>query len=351
MEDPLSSPSYIVDSSNYYLVIIHIVVIVLLLVLSAIFSAFETSFSALNQFKVKVDADEGNRKAKKVLSLHEKFDNTLIMVLIGHNLSNVILSTIGTILTLIIFETVFNETIITIISTASVTLLAYIFGDMVPKIIGRSNPTKVSYNLIDISYFFYYLFFPLIIVFSLLSKLVNKIFKTHEIPSITEEDFTNIVEQLEEDDVIEENESDIITASLDFNDTEVYEILTKRNKMFVVDIKKLTKKELNDIVIRTPYSRIPVIYGSINKVIGILHVKSYIKAVLNNPNVSILSTLQKPYFVTTKVKVDDLLDGFKSHHTHIAIVKKGDVTIGMVTMEDILEELVGKISEENKVTK
>ena len=197
MEDPLSSPSYIVDSSNYYLVIIHIVVIVLLLVLSAIFSAFETSFSALNQFKVKVDADEGNRKAKKVLSLHEKFDNTLIMVLIGHNLSNVILSTIGTILTLIIFETVFNETIITIISTASVTLLAYIFGDMVPKIIGRSNPTKVSYNLIDICYFFYYLFYPLIIVFSLLSKLVNKIFKTHEIPSITEEDFTNIVEQLE----------------------------------------------------------------------------------------------------------------------------------------------------------
>lgn len=351
MEDPLSYPSFNVTNSNYHLVIIYSLIIILLLMLSAFFSLYETALSSLNQFKVKVDADEGNKRAKMALKLYEKFDNTLIMVLVGHNLANVVLSTIGTIFTILLFDTICDDTVISIISTLVVTLLAYVFGDMIPKIIGRNASRKSTYNFVYLAYFFYYFFFPLIMVFKGLTILVNKIFKTDRIPSLTEEDFTNVVEELEDKDLLEENESDIITASLDFNDTKVYEILTKRNKMFTIDIKDLKKEELNDIIIRTPYSRIPICFGSVDKIVGILHVKSYIKAILNNPNVSIISTLQKPYYVSTKVKIDDLLDGFKQNHTHIAIVKKGDVTVGMVTMEDILEELVGKISEENRVAK
>ena len=162
---------------------------------------------------------------------------------------------------------------------------------------------------------------------------------------MNEEDFVNVVEDIEEKGLMEENESDIFIASLDFTDTAVRDVLTKRNKMFVIDLKDLTKQKLHQIILETRFSRIPVCYGDIDHIIGILHVKKYIKMYLKNPNVSIRSVLQKPYFVTTKIKMDDMIDGFKKHHTHIAIVKSDDKVVGLITMEDVLEELVGKIAE------
>ncbi len=324
---------------------IYISLIIILVLLSAFFSMTETAFACINQFKMKALADEGNKKAKKIIRLYESFNETLTMSLIGHNLVNVVLSTIATVLFLLLFLGIFDDTIISIITTAVMTIITYIFGDMVPKMIARKNPDKVAFTFIHLFLFFYYIFYPLVWIFSLLIKLFNKIFHADDVPQVTEEDFTNIVESIEEKGLIEENESDIITASLDFTDTSVREILTKRNKMFVIDLKKLSKEEINEIILSTNYSRIPVCYGSFDKIIGVLHVKSYIKAYLKNPTISILSILQKPYFVTTRIKLDDLMEGFKKNHTHIAIVKKDEVVVGMVTMEDVLEELVGKIAE------
>ena len=324
---------------------IYISLIVVLVLFSAFFSMTETAFACVNQFKMKVLSDEGNKKAKKIIKLYESFNETLTLSLIGHNVVNVVLSTLSTLLFLLLFESIFNDTIISLISTAVMTLVTYIFGDMVPKMIARKTPDKVAFTFIDLFLVFYYLLFPLVWIFSLLIKLFNKIFRTDEVPQVTEEDFTNIVESIEEKGLIEENESDIIAASLDFTDTSVRDILTKRNKMFVIDLKELNKNEINEVILSTNYSRIPVCYGSIDRIIGVLHVKSYIKQYLNNPGLSIVSILQKPYFVTTRIKLDDLMEGFKKHHTHIAIVKKDDVVVGMVTMEDVLEELVGKIAE------
>ena len=324
---------------------IYISLIIILVFLSAFFSMTETAFACVNQFKIKVLADEGNKKAKKIIKLYESFNETLTMSLIGHNLVNVILSTISTVLFLLFFVNILDDTVISLISTAVMTLITYIFGDMVPKMIARKNPDKVAFSTINIFLVFYYLFFPLVWIFSLLIRLFNKIFHADDIPQVTEEDFTNIVESIEEKGLIEENESDIITASLDFTDTSVRDILTKRNRMFVIDLKKLSKEEINEVILSTNYSRIPVCYGSLDKIIGVLIVKSYIKAYLNNPTISVLSILQKPYFVSTRIKLDDLMEGFKKNHTHIAIVKKDDVVVGMVTMEDVLEELVGKIAE------
>ena len=225
------------------------------------------------------------------------------------------------------------------------TFLVYIFCDMVPKMIARAIPERVASNNVYILQFFYYLLFPLIFIFSLITKLVNKIFKVDEQPTLTEEDFTNIVDDIEEKDQLEDYESEIFYNSLEFTDTAVKEVLTKRNKMHVIDIKDATREQINNDILSTSFSRIPVVYGSIDKVVGILHVKSYIKAYLKNPNVPILSVLQKPYFVDTKIKMDEMIDGFKKHHTHIAIVKHQDKVLGLITMEDVLEELVGKIAE------
>lgn len=346
MEDPL--PSLIVFNDNVFsnwLIYLYIGAILLLVIASAFFSANETAFACINQFKLKVKADEGDKKAKRILKHYEKFDNTLILSLLGNNLVNVALSTISTLLFILLLTTLLSDTWISLISTVVMTLITYTFGDMIPKIVARKIPERVAYSTINFFSICYIVLFPLIWILSLITKLFSLIFKTKEIPSMTEEDFTNLVEEIEEEGLIEEHESEIITASLDFTDTSVRDILTKRNKMFVIDLKQFSKDDINKIILSSSYSRIPVCYGSLDKIVGILHVKSYIKAYLKDPNISVLSTLQKPYFVTNRIKLDDLIEGFKKHHTHIAIVKKDDVVIGMVTMEDVLEELVGKIAE------
>lgn len=324
---------------------LYILIIVLLVILSAFFSSTETAFACINIFKIKIKADEGKKTAKLILKTHERFDKTLILALLGYNIDSIVISTISAILFFQIFNNMLSETVISLISTAIMTVIVYIFCDMVPKIIARAMPERVAANNVYILQFFYYLFYPLILVFSLFTKLVNKIFKVDEQPTLTEEDFTNIVDDIEEKGLMEDNESEIFYNSLEFTDTAVKEVLTKRNKMHVIDIKGLTREQINEDILSTSFSRIPVVYGSIDKVVGILHVKTYIKAYLKNPNVPILSILRKPYFVDTKIKMDEMIDGFKKHHTHIAIVKHDDKVLGLITMEDVLEELVGKIAE------
>ncbi len=326
-------------------------IIVILIVLSAFCSSTETAFACLNKFKIRVQADEGNKKAKLILKTHERFDRTLIMALLGYNISSVVISSISAILFFQIFSMIQSETIVSLISTAIMAVIVYIFCDMVPKMIARAMPEKVASNNVYIATGLYYLLFPLIYLFSLITTLVSKLFRAKPDTVMSEEDFTNVVEDLEKKDLIEENESDIIYASLDFTDTSVKEVLTKRNKIFYIDVKGLSKDKLNDAILSTQFTRIPVCYGSIDKIIGILHVKTYIKKYLENPNFPVLSSLQKPYFVTTKIKLDDMLEGFKKHHTHIAIVKNEDKVVGLITMEDVLEELVGKIAEPLKGVK
>ena len=334
MDDPLS-----------WLYILYVAIIIILIIFSAFCSSTETAYACLNKFKIRVQADEGNKKAKLILKTYERFDRTLIMSLLGYNISSVVISTISAILFFQIFNGLIDDTLISLISTIIMTFIVYIFCDMVPKMVARAMPEKVAANNVYIANGLYYILFPLIYIFNLLTKAVSKLFKTKQDNMMTEEDFTNVVEDLEKKDLIEENESDIIYASLDFTDTSVKEVLTKRNKIFYIDVKNLSKDKLNDAILSTQFTRIPVCYGSIDKIIGILHVKTYIKKYLKNPNFSVLNSLQKPYYVSTKIKLDDMLEGFKKHHTHIAIVKSDDKVVGLITMEDVLEELVGKIAE------
>ena len=324
---------------------LYLAIIIVLIVVSAFCSSTETAYACLNKFKIRVLADDGNKKAKLILKTYERFDRTLIMSLLGYNISSVVISTISAILFFNIFESIGNETIISLISTAIMTFVVYIFCDMVPKMIARAMPEKVASNNVYIANALYYVLFPLIYFFNLITKLVTKMFKTKHDTVMTEEDFANVVEDLEKKDLIEENESDIIYASLDFTDTSVKEVLTKRNKIFYIDVKGMSKEKLNEAILSTQFTRIPVVYGSIDRIIGILHVKTYIQKYLENPNFPVLSSLQKPYYVTTRIKLDDMLEGFKKHHTHIAIVRNDDKVIGLITMEDVLEELVGKIAE------
>lgn len=322
-------------------------IIVLLVIFSAFFSGTETAFACVNQFRLKVNADNGNKVAKLVVKIYEKFDEALITSLIGYNIVSIGISIISTILFVNIFKGVFDDTIASLIATIVMTLIVFIFGDTIPKLIARNRPNQVVMFSGYVFYFFMILFYPLVKFFNSITWLMKKVFKVHEKPTMTEEDFTNVVESIEEEGILEDNESDIIQASLDFSDTTVKEVLTPSNKMFSINISGLTHESLNDIILKTTYSRIPVYKDSKDNIIGVIHIKSYLRDYLKNKNINIEKSLQKPYFVTPSIVLEDMMEGFKKHHTHIAIVKNDNKLIGMITMEDVLEELVGSIGEKD----
>ena len=313
-------------------------------------STCETAIGLVNRFKLQVKADDGSKTAKILLKVCDHYDRSISTVLITHNVASIVLSTLGTILfyDLLITRYGFDsfEPYVPIISSIAVTFVIYILGDILPKTIAKKIPDTISYIFAWPLYIFLIVLTPISIIFELLAKLFDKIFKTSSEEEFTEEDFENIVEKTTDEGLLEEEQGDIIQSALEFEDINVKEVFTPRHKMFALDIRGLTHEKLQNILLNTEYSRIPIYDREFDNIIGVLLVKTYLMQYMSNPNMSIRRMLQKPYFVSGKIMIDDLFNGFKRHHSHIAIVRnKEQKVIGMVTMEDVLEELVEGISE------
>lgn len=322
------------------------VIIIICVLAHFFFSAGETALACANRFKMQVEADEGKKPAKLVLHVCEKYDRALITVLIGSNIVSIAASTICTYYLLAPYA---NE-VITLLGTFVLSLAIYVIGDALPKTIARSIPDTLSKIFIYPIFGLMMILFPITLAFEALTKLIEKTFKVKEEVQFNEEDFENVVEKVSDEGILEEEQSDIIQSALEFADTNVKEVLTPRNKIFALNIRDLDKEKLHEVIINTNYSRIPIYDGNIDNIIGVLHIKTYLSAYLRNPNVSIKSKLQKPYFVSSNIMIDDLFNGFKKHHTHIAIVRdKKQTVVGMVTMDDVLEEIVSDISEPSSV--
>ena len=315
-----------------------------ILLLGAFFSGAETAYSSVNRYRLDVDKDNGSKSAKLALNILDNFDNLIIIVLIGTNLTHILMSVIATVLATSLLGAYGS-----IVSTAIITLIVFFFGEMIPKSVAKYNANwycKVS------SYFLKFLtiiLWPIAKVFELLVMLVRKIFKQddeNDEEAFTEDDFQDVIEQIEEEGAISEDESDIIQNAVDFGDIKVKEILTKKDNIIALDISNCNPKFLNEFLLETEYSRIPIYDGSIDNIIGILHVRTYLREYFKNNNLNVRNVLKKPYTVSSQETLDDIFEGFKRNKTHIAIIKSTrGKTLGMVTMKDVLEELVGEIDE------
>lgn len=331
---------------------VFLALLIVSVLMTAFFSATETAFACLNKYRFKAKALDGDRTAKLVVRLAEKFDTTLISVLIGNNVFAILVSLASTLLTLRIFRQLGaeawyfnNNNWISLLVSILMAFVVFLFGDTIPKVLAKKIPDRVASAFVWPMAFFVLLFYPLGLLFRGLSCLAKKIFKAKEDPELTEEDFVSAIDEGEKLGVFEENESDIIQASLEFDDTSVKEILTPIKKAKMLDLSGLTNEKLLQYLQKCPYSRIPCYVKDPNKVVGILVVKTYLSAYFVDPKISYISCLQKPYFVSPSVKIDDLVKGFRDHRTEIALVRKQGKILGMVTTEDVLEELVGKIAE------
>ena len=325
-----------------------LIISIVCILISFFSSTCETAIGLVNRFKFQVKADDGKKTAKIVLKICNHYDRTISTVLITHNIASIVLSTIGTIAFYFFLKNIEGiYDYVPLISSIAVTFIIYILGDILPKTIAKKIPDTITTIFAWPLYIIMIILTPISILFELFAKAIDKLFKTSQEEEFTEEDFENIVEeQTAEEGVLEEEQGDIIQSALEFEDTNVKEVLTPRNKMFVLNIRNLTHEKLQEILADCQYSRIPVYDTKFDNVIGVLHVKTYLTQYLSDPNMSIRKMLQKPYFVSGNIMIDDLFNGFKKHHTHLAIVRNRDKkVIGMVTMEDVLEELVEDISE------
>ena len=321
------------------------------IVISFFSSTCETAIGLVNRFKLQVKADDGKKTAKILLKICDHYDRTISTVLITHNVSAIVMSTVATVIVMDYCELNGKPELVPyvpLISSIAVTFVIYILGDILPKTIARKIPDTISTIFAWPLYIILIILTPISIIFEMFAKLIDKIFKTSQDEEFTEEDFETIVEQTTDEGILEEEQGDIIQSALEFEDTNVKEVLTPREKMFALDIRGLTHEKLQQILLETNYSRIPIYEKEFDNFIGVLLIKTYIKQYIDNPNTPIRKMLQKPYFVSSKIMIDDLFNGFKKHHSHLAIVRNKDKkVIGMVTMEDVLEEIVEGISEPN----
>lgn len=321
-----------------------LVTMFVLLALSAFFSSVETAFSSFNKLRLKSMAQGGDKRASAVVRLDEKYDKLLTTILIGNNIVNIALSSIATIFFMDIITS--SESLAATLSTVIITVAVLIFGEITPKVVARVKADKYAMVIAPVVNGLMVILTPLSVAFGGWSKLIHKIFRSKAEDVITEEELITIVDEAEEDGTLETDEGNLIRSAIEFNDVCAGDILTPR-----VDICAISKgASINEIAktfMENGYSRLPVYDEDLDDIVGILHEKDFFVAYHNN-NKTVTKHLQKPVYVTEHIKLADLLQTLKSHKSHMAIVvDEFGGTMGIVTMEDIIEELIGDVWDEH----
>ncbi|MCR5017003.1 MAG: hemolysin family protein [Ruminococcus sp.] len=315
-----------------------IALVVAMMVFSALFSGTETAYSSVNKLRLKNYESQGNKKAAKALKLANRFDEVLTAVLIGNNIVNIAASSVSTLLFVSIFGSKGAG-----ISTAVITVLVLVFCEVLPKSYAKKNAEKISLAFASLLWALVILLKPFV---WLLNKLSSLFSKGDEAPTVTEDELKYMIDEIEEEGVIEEQESELVKSALEFDEISVEEILIPRVKMIGVDVTD-TIDEIKATFTREMYSRLPVYEKSLDNILGIITNKAFFKMLIEGGN-DIRSIIQEvPHIADTKL-ISEAMRSMQRSKVHLAIVTdQYGGTKGMITLEDIIEELVGEIYDED----
>lgn len=322
-----------------------LIAIIVLIFFSASFSCSDIVYATVNRLRLKKASNAGSKTAKLALKYADQYDETISTILFSNNLVNIIATSLTTVLALEIS----NSSLATTISSIILLLVLLIFGEIMPKVIGRAYSYRLSLIMAYPVKFFKIIFFPIIFVTSHLGKHIAKIFirkEKNDAESMTDDELEEMVKKIEEDGAIDEDQSELLKSAIEFKETEAHEIMTPRVDMFAISIDAdLYKLVATDEIFK--HSRIPVYQGTIDKIIGILPTKFLLKSILAKEKINLKSLIVPVKFVPGAMGISEILKWMKSHKNHIVIVKDefGGVD-GLLTMEDILEELVGEMWDE-----
>lgn len=316
-------------------------IMLVFLILSAFFSATETAFTSINRIKLKNMAQDGSKRAKKVLELEEKYDNLLSTILIGNNLVNIGLTAVATVLLVGIYPH-YGASIATIV----VTVVVLIFGEVSPKSLAKEHAEGFAMFAAPFIGGLMVILTPINFLFGLWKKLLSKIFHAEDSRNFTEDDLLTIVEEAKTEGSIQAEQSELIQNAIEFNELEAWDVLTPRVEIEAIEIGS-TKKEVARLFKETGFSRLPVYEDDLDKILGVLNQKDF-HNYIDGSKMTISDFVKPVVFVAGSMKIASLLKKLQQNKTHIAIiVDEYGGTEGLVTMEDIIEELVGDIYDEH----
>ena len=316
--------------------------LIILVAFSAFFSASETAFSSLNQIRLKSRAEDGDSSAARVLAMAEQYDKLLSTILIGNNIVNIAAASIGTIL----FTQMLGAERGATMSTIVLTIIVLIFGEVTPKSLAKEMPEKVATAVSPFLVLLMALMTPLTWLFTQWKKLLGHFVHSGEADTITEGELMTMVSEAENDGELTDRESELIRSAIEFDDVEVEEILTPRVDVVAVE-DDIPLEELAQTFAESGYSRLPVYHGTIDNIIGVVHEKDFYIARLKKAT-KIDDLVVPTLYTTGSTQISQLLRTLREQHHHLAVVvDEYGGTEGIITLEDILEELVGEIWDEH----
>ncbi|MBE6850072.1 MAG: HlyC/CorC family transporter [Ruminococcus sp.] len=320
-----------------------IMIIAICIVMSMYFSATETAFSCLNRIRIKNKAENGNKRAALVLRLLDKYDEMLSTILVGNNIVNILCSSVATLLFVNLLK---DPDLGATVSTVVITVLLLIFGEISPKTIAKERPEGMAMFSAPILRVFMFILTPVAFIFKLWQNLISMILKAPADQGITEEELLTIVDEAEQDGNLDKDESELIRSAIEFNELEVRDIFTPRIDISAIP-SDITKEQAAAVFSETGYSRLPVYEGTLDNITGILYLKDFYNSSYNRQT-DIHEIIKPVIYVPRSKKISDLRKELQQQQLHIAVVTdEFGGTVGIVTLEDILEELVGEIWDEH----
>ena len=323
----------------------------------AYFAATESSFSAVNKIKIKALADDGNRRAKGVMYVLNRFDKALTTLLVGNNVTKIAGASVFTIIATEIAREQFgkddhfiNSFTFSIICSVLSTAVIFLLSEMIPKSFANDRSQSVSLFFQSSLRLLMKVLAPISAFFNLISRGASRLVSNEEPePSITEDELSEIIDTAEEEGVVDEEQGDMLKSALEFSEKVVGDIMTMAKDVEHVRV-NASADQILDAVRNANYSRMPVLAGDSDRVVGTLRVRTFLAEHRRNPNVKLRSVLVPPFVVREDAKIDALLTDMRQHKRHMAVVlDEKKALVGLVTIEDILEELVGEIFDEEDI--
>ena len=323
---------------------LNVIIIIICLLFSAFFSSAEIAFASANKTRLKLAAEEKKSTAAKLAyKIYENYESALATILIGNNLVNILSESVATVI-IIGLMGASNAWIATI----GMTVIVLICGEIVPKVVVKTMPETFSTLFAIPLYALMIITKPIVVVVDGLVKLLSRLWKKGVVDEpISEEELETILDTVEDEGIIDEEKCDLLQSAFEFDDVQAYEIITPRVDMIAIDAES-DRAEMLEQILSSPYTRIPVYKDTIDNIIGILHVNLVMRALTEDPEADVLGSLMEPVFVHKTTALDDVLKTMRLQRIHMVIVtdENGGV-MGILTMEDVMEQLVGDIWDEN----
>ena len=322
--------------------------IVVLIALSAFFSASETAISSVNRIRLKNMAENGSRGAARALKILQKYDKALTTILIGNNIVNIATSSISTILCIQLVGEKYGS----LVATVAVTLVVLIFGEILPKSIAKDHAEGMCIGISAVIACLMLIFTPFSALFLMMKNGLSRLFRKKKSVSVTEEELMAIIDEIEDEGVLEQQESDLVRSALQFDEITADEIITPRVRIVAVDVND-SAGEVREKFLKEQYSRMPVFEKNLDNIIGIINEKDFIREYAQKgEELSVRELIQDTIYIPSMQKISEVLRTMQRKKCHMSVVlDQHGGTLGIVTMEDLLEELVGEIWDESDEVK